>query len=85
MVEWRWSLKPLQPRDTAAQNLAEVLDFTYHNPSGPITAITDPGPHVCKGDNSLGSGPATTSMATSDEFWYELRDSPLLRSWPSAR
>lgn len=27
-IEWRWSLPPLTPRDTAARNLVEVLDFT---------------------------------------------------------
>jgi phospholipase C len=27
MVEWRWGLRPLTPRDAAARNLAEVLDF----------------------------------------------------------
>ncbi|UQX88804.1 alkaline phosphatase family protein [Jatrophihabitans telluris] len=28
MIEWRWNLAPLTPRDRAARNLAEVLDFT---------------------------------------------------------
>jgi phospholipase C len=28
MIEWRWGLKPLTPRDKAARNLAEVLDLT---------------------------------------------------------
>jgi phospholipase C len=27
MVEWRWGLEPLTPRDASARNLAEVLDF----------------------------------------------------------
>lgn len=27
MIEWRWGLPPLTPRDAAARNLAEVLDF----------------------------------------------------------
>lgn len=27
MIEWRWGLPPLTPRDAAANNLAEVLDF----------------------------------------------------------
>jgi phospholipase C len=26
-IEWRWGLRPLAPRDEAAANLAEVLDF----------------------------------------------------------
>ncbi|WP_319463889.1 alkaline phosphatase family protein [Micromonospora sp. RTP1Z1] len=28
MIEWRWGLPPLTPRDAAANNLAEALDFT---------------------------------------------------------
>jgi hypothetical protein len=27
-IEWRWNLPPLTPRDEAARNIAEVLDFT---------------------------------------------------------
>jgi phospholipase C len=27
-MEWRWNLPPLTPRDSAARNIAEVLDFT---------------------------------------------------------
>ena len=28
MIEWRWGLEPLSARDAAANNLAEVLDFS---------------------------------------------------------
>jgi len=28
MIEWRWGLNALTPRDSAARNLAEVLDFS---------------------------------------------------------
>jgi len=28
LIEWRWNLAPLTPRDAAARNLAEVLDFS---------------------------------------------------------
>jgi phospholipase C len=28
LIEWRWGLNPLTPRDAAARNLAEVLDFS---------------------------------------------------------
>jgi phospholipase C len=27
MIEWRWGLPALTPRDKAARNIAEVLDF----------------------------------------------------------
>jgi phospholipase C len=44
MIEWRWSLRPLTVRDSTANNLAEVLDFSRKNlvaphfdvPSGPF-------------------------------------------------
>lgn len=35
MIEWRWNLPALTPRDAAARNLAEVLDFT----SAPNTTV----------------------------------------------
>jgi phospholipase C len=33
MIEWRWGLKPLTPRDAHAHNLATVLDFAHPNSS----------------------------------------------------
>jgi phospholipase C len=35
MIEWRWGLPPLTPRDAAANNLAELLDFSSFNPAAP--------------------------------------------------
>ncbi len=36
MIEWRWGLDALTPRDSAARNLAEVLDFSRApDPSAP--------------------------------------------------
>jgi phospholipase C len=43
MIEWRWQLRPLTVRDAAANNLAEVLDFTQLNVSVPhFTVPTGP-------------------------------------------
>ncbi|NUR16229.1 MAG: alkaline phosphatase family protein [Terrabacter sp.] len=39
MIEWRWRLAPLTPRDAAARNLAEVLDFTRTDLSAPSYAV----------------------------------------------
>ncbi len=40
MIEWRWDLAPLTPRDAAARNLAEVLDLSsapnLHAPRWPV-------------------------------------------------
>jgi phospholipase C len=35
MIEWRWGLKPLTPRDKNARNLARVLDFANPDTSSP--------------------------------------------------
>ncbi len=35
MIEWRFGLAPLTPRDAAARNLAEVLDFGAPNLNAP--------------------------------------------------
>jgi phospholipase C len=43
MIEWRWNLRPLTVRDSQANNLAEVLDFSRTNLSAPRFAVP-PGP-----------------------------------------
>jgi phospholipase C len=51
MIEWRWSLEPLTVRDTAAINLAEVLQFEtpaltakqFTVPAGPFGQLCVPG------------------------------------------
>jgi phospholipase C len=35
MIEWRWNLRPLTVRDSTANNLAEVLDFSRPNLNAP--------------------------------------------------
>ena len=48
MIEWRWNLRPLTARDSAANNLAEELDFDRPNVSAPRFTVA-PGPYggVC--------------------------------------
>ena len=36
LIEWRWSLRPLTVRDSAANNLAEVLDFSNPDLTAPV-------------------------------------------------
>ena len=74
MVEWRFGLAPLTPRDRAAANLADALDFSKPNKTGSIPSVVDPGPHYCQGDNSVG-------MGNTDPMWAELAASPLMRGW----
>jgi phospholipase C len=74
LVEWRWGLQPLTPRDAAARNLAEVLDLRAPNRTPPtIPAIQDPGPHVC--------GAPGVGLSAEEPFWAELAASPLVRGW----
>ncbi len=63
-VEWRWNLPPLTPRDSAARNLAEVLDFTA---PADLSAPRWPVPQVTGAPCGAGS--------TADyEQWRALRD-----------
>jgi phospholipase C len=80
-VEWRFGLPSLQPRDAAAPNLAQFLDFGHRNPAKAVPATPDPGPHVC-GAPATPGGPV--GMANSEPFWAELAASPLMQGWPLA-
>jgi len=75
MVEWRWGLDALAPRDAAATNLAHMLDFSYRNPTTAIPDVADPGPHYCNGDNAIGA------MGTYDPMWVNLKQSPNAATW----
>ena len=76
MVEWRWGLKPLAPRDRAAYNLARSLDFSRPRKGVPdLPDVADPGPHIC--------GAPGTGMGAEEPFWVGLRD--MLRSQPGWR
>jgi phospholipase C len=76
MVEWRWGLNALTPRDAAARNLAEVLDFSYHNHTTSIPQPADPGPALCT--DSTG---APIGLNNSESFWRDLDASPFVKSW----
>jgi len=73
MIEWRWGLNALTPRDSAARNLAEVLDFnsTPHLTAPryllpPFTATVCP------------PAPLTGAEATE---WPALKDKALAAGW----
>lgn len=53
MIEWRWGLKALTPRDKAARNMAEVLDFdTGPVLSSPTYDVPDIIPTACEPDET---------------------------------
>jgi phospholipase C len=91
LIEWRFGLPALTPRDAAANNLAEVLDFA--NPPN-LTAPQWTVPQVAvlpcflQGTQPLGNATATTtgtrsSSATSP--WNGLREQAIRQGWPLAR
>jgi phospholipase C len=74
LLEWRWRLKPLTPRDAAAANPATALDFRAPNRKPPeIPVVHDPGPHLCE---LPGIG-----MPGAEPFWEELDALPAVRSF----
>jgi phospholipase C len=59
MIEWRWNLRPLTVRDSQANNLAEVLNFSQKNLTAPTFNVPE-GPF---------GGPCGPVSATSAENW----------------
>lgn len=71
MIEWRFGLDPLTPRDAAARNLAEVLDFSA---APDLTAPRWPVPEVTP-------VPCTPGLAASGDTWRALRDRARAEGW----
>jgi phospholipase C len=75
MIEWRWGLAPLTPRDAHARNLAEVLDFSrpprLSSPVYDAPAVVAPG---CAAD---------TAVENQEQYaeWGKLRDIALKHGW----
>ena len=70
MIEWRWGLPALTPRDAAARNLAEVLDFSTTDTSAPRYDV----PPV------VGQPCAATSLSSSAD-WTALKTLALSQGW----
>jgi phospholipase C len=71
LVEWRWSLPALTPRDAAANNLANALDFA----SPPDTAAARFTVPPAVGRPCLPLNPADVA------HWQELRDRAAAQGW----
>lgn len=75
MIEWRWGLEPLTVRDSIAQNLATVLDFSRHNlssntysvPVGPFGKICLSGLESETAANPAAVAPAGKPNQADDE------------------
>jgi phospholipase C len=70
MIEWRWGLNPLAPRDAAANNLAELLDFTAPD----LTAPVYPVPAGPFGTACLNAAGAPALASVQQEEWYPLKE-----------
>ena len=58
MIEWRWGLPALTPRDATARNIAEVLNFSAHpNLTAPQWSVPTVLPEACTVSPPAG-GPA---------------------------
>ena len=76
MIEWRFGLAPLTPRDAAARNLAEVLDFGAPDVSAPQWTVNSVFALPCflQGTNPLGNS-GTQGMSA-------LRRRAAAQGWP---
>ncbi len=73
MIEWRWGLAPLTPRDSNARNIAEVLDFsTPPSLSAPRFVVPPFTATVCT--------PAAVSGPEQSE-WAQLKTKALSDGW----
>jgi phospholipase C len=71
-IEWRWGLPALTPRDAAARNIAEVLDFsTPGSTLAPTYVVADP---------PVGA-PCPPAQLESAEEWGGLRDKAIADGW----
>jgi phospholipase C len=88
LIEWRWGLAPLTPRDAAASNLAQVLDFAHppqlaapHWPVDFQLAL----PCLLAGTQTLGPGSTagrpSRPPAASVSRWQGLRRQALAHGW----
>ncbi|WP_343061414.1 alkaline phosphatase family protein [Nocardioides luti] len=75
MIEWRWGLKPLTPRDRKARNIAEVLNFsTAPNTASPTYTVAPVVPTSC---------PTQEAEEGGSEYaeWGALRELALAHGW----
>jgi phospholipase C len=82
LIEWRWQLAPLTPRDSSdrIKNLAHALDFDHPDFSVPSLPIPPPPPPF----NCVQTNSRSTLNSTADneeDAWQGLLNSGLLDGW----
>ncbi|WP_284763506.1 alkaline phosphatase family protein [Arthrobacter sp. efr-133-R2A-63] len=71
-IEWRWGLQSLTPRDNAARNIAEVLDFQSAPNLAAPTYLVPP----------YAAGPACSPVGPpAEEEWTGLKQKALADGW----
>jgi phospholipase C len=80
LIEWRWSLAPLTPRDASPEigNLAAAMNFQSPDYTPPVLA---PAPSVRVQPCSAAAKPSTT--ATTRNLWNGLTTTPQVSKWRS--
>lgn len=73
MIQWRWGLKALTPRDSASRNLAEVLDFSRPSPVAAPRYLLPP-------FTATACAPAPFTGAEAAE-WPALKEKALAAGW----
>jgi phospholipase C len=74
MIEWRWSLRPLTVRDSQANNLAEVLDFSHPNLDAPQFAVpAGPFGGACPTATAAGAENSGMALEMAAEFGFPVQ------------
>jgi len=81
MIEWRWGLKPLTPRDKAARNIAEVLDFSNPSTDSPAFQVDETFVPVACTATSEGTTANSEERRTESAEWPALRRIALSQGW----
>ncbi len=82
LVEWRFGLRSLTPRDAASLNIASVLDFAHPDPEPPTIVVPpDPGPQPCAPESTELMAASAVAATTDQETWEAFATTPLVRSW----
>jgi len=72
LIEWRWGLPSLTPRDAGARNLAEVLDFGAGSLAAPRYSVPPFATAGC---------PSDTVAGPEDGEWSDLKSKAIADGW----
>jgi phospholipase C len=86
LIEWRWGLQPLTPRDASPQigNLATAMNFT--SPHSGVPGLPSPGTvtaQPCPGGGGIFGSSIAKQAAASNNRWSDLAASPVTQEFLS--